>query len=251
MITPHYALVEGNDMGKENNGGDATAAKTYFELKAHFEQTVATGCGSQQRRNFLSALSTYQTFNGRIDSDPVGPELNGDFEQHLTAFTALRNNPGTAHNLKSLLRGWQAVYEGLLASDLPFKSFHEAVSHYLDRGQRLDPSLTDKVIAAKAGIDRATLRDWRLRTQSPLPSHRDAVEKLESVLAAPKGALSRFVHDHLRKQANGKTGLTAYRERTEKLKASEIRFREDQISIYFREDWRAYLNDLALRMRIP
>jgi integrase len=221
-------------MEKDINGGGTAAAKTYSALKIHFEQTVGAALGIQQRRNQLSALSQYQIYHGRADSDLVGPELNGSFEQHLTAFLALRDNPGTAGNLKTLLRGWKGTYEDLLARELPFTSFFEAINHYFDCASATDPSVTVRSIAAKIGAPRTTLHHWLKLS---------IVVKLEVILAAPKGALTRFVHDRkiLCQQASEKICSTAYGKRSAALTAKPLSLPKDRFSLGLCDDWKGYL----------
>lgn len=83
----------------QNPEGGLSASVTYAELKAHFDQNQGAELGPQQRSNRLSGLKKYQDSLGRADADPIGPELNGQFEQRRAAFLPRRVLPGGAIRL--------------------------------------------------------------------------------------------------------------------------------------------------------
>lgn len=78
----------------QNPEGGLSASITYAELKAHFDQHQGAEIDPQQRLNRLSGLKKYQDFCGRADTDPIGPEFNGQFEQRRVAFLPRRVLPG-------------------------------------------------------------------------------------------------------------------------------------------------------------
>ena len=81
---------------EQNPEGGFSASITYAELKTHFDQHQGAELDPQQRRNRLSGLKKYQDNFGRADTDPIGPEFNGQFEQRRAALLPRRLLPGGA-----------------------------------------------------------------------------------------------------------------------------------------------------------
>ena len=78
----------------QNPEGGSSASITYSELKAHFDQHDGAQLNPQQRLNRLSCLEKCQDCCGRADTDLIGPEINGQFEQRRAAFLPRRVLPG-------------------------------------------------------------------------------------------------------------------------------------------------------------
>lgn len=227
----------------QNPEGGFSASITYAELKAHFDQHEGAELDPQQRRNRLSGLKKYQDSCGRADTDAIGPELNGQFEQRRAAFLAVYANPGTAGNLKSCLSAWKGDYDELLALKLPFGSFAAALTHYVASAKAKNPNLTMQAIADVAGISRRALLEWRSKTQHPTKCLMAAIEKLEKVLETPQGALTRFVRSVSMLQLELKRRCaTPSRARQAKFTSNLFRLPENQFSGELVRNWAGYVS---------
>lgn len=231
-----------------------TMSATYQQLiNAHLARLRNEGqleAESQVVRNHLTAIRAYLKTLRKSETSPIGEEFSSEYSgsvaRHLGELSISQRSKS---DRRSLLNSWRTTFDMMgvapevcvrgrerrradvsLHTATPFeKGLKEAL-----RNARLAP----KRAAILAGISPSALGRW---TRGALPNLRstETLKKLELVLGLPSGHLTGLL-------AQTMGTLTPhvpnhYRERQRERCKLDFRFKVNELSIDFRNEWSAFL----------
>lgn len=160
-----------------------------------YERLLAHGCyvlsmqdmGSQQIKNFASALRLWIRIHGFADARAINEDFGKDFDNLFTRFCDNMNDTlaqRTQCDRQEQILRWRRIAEAVRRHDVLPDTFGEALRFCITSS-----SMSETAVARAVGLTPTALRHWMLRDGMPTSRTLDNVLRLEELFKLPKGTL--------------------------------------------------------------